>query len=251
MYTTVKLPNEKLIFDMAAKPKVASSLKAELSDREFTLPADLPIEDMAKRVKRRLITDWGVGDVEVELDQDGKVIHLAISAKEHGLSGLIPKGSVAIPIKCQVIPSKLVSGDIVRIYFDNDEVIEGIEVKGVDEEHKVITIVANPRLLEKIKNHHATLVVALPFNVQKYVPITVEQKTGAIEEFQIEKLVNSLKKIGIKDKQADEIVKRVKNRLSKLDPPVSTRLVKAMIITELEKRSPEAAEKLKNRKLRK
>ena len=91
IYNTVKLPNEKLIFDMAAKPKVPDSLKAELSEREFTLPADLPIADIANRVKRRLITDWGVGDVEVELDQDGKVIHLAISAKEQGLSGLIPK----------------------------------------------------------------------------------------------------------------------------------------------------------------
>jgi hypothetical protein len=248
-YTTVKLPNEKLIFDMAAKPKVPDSLKAELSEREFTLPADLPMEDIAKRVKRRLITDWGVGDVEVELDQDGKVIHLAISAKEQGLSGLIPKGSVAIPIECRVIPSNLVPGDTVRIYFENDEVIDGTEVKGVDENQKVITIVADSGLLEKIRGNKSILVVALPHDTQNSLPITVEQNTGVIEEFRIERLMNSLKKVGVKDKQADEIVEKVKNRLSKLDPPVSTRVVKAMIMTELEKTAPEAAEKLTTRKL--
>jgi hypothetical protein len=118
-YTTVKLPNARLIYDMAAKPRVPDSLKAELSEREFTLPADLPIEDLANRVKRRLITDWGVGDVELELDQDGKVIHLAISAKEQGLS-------VAIPIECNVIPSNLAAGDVVKIFLDNNDVIEKI-----------------------------------------------------------------------------------------------------------------------------
>ena len=248
-YTTVKLPNEKLIFDMAAKPKVPNSVKAELSEREFTLPADLPMEDLSNRVKRRLITDWGIGDVEVELDQDGKVIHLAISAKEHGLSSLIPKGSVAIPIECRVIPSNIVPGDSVRIYFENDEVIDGIEIKGVDEDQKVITIVADSGLLEKIRGHKSTLVVALPNVTQKCLPIRVEQNTGVIEDFQIERLMNSLKKVGVKDKQADEIVKKVKTRLSKLDPPVSTRVVKAMIITELEETNPDSAEKLRARKL--
>jgi hypothetical protein len=41
-YTTIKLPNARLIYDMAAKPRVPASLKAELSEREFTLPSDLP-----------------------------------------------------------------------------------------------------------------------------------------------------------------------------------------------------------------
>jgi hypothetical protein len=54
----------------------------------------------------------------------------------------LPKGSIAIPIECRVIPSNLVSGDIVKIFFENEEVIDKIEVKGVDEEHRVITIVA-------------------------------------------------------------------------------------------------------------
>ncbi len=248
-YTTVKLPNARLIYDMAAKPRVPDSLKAELSEREFTLPADLPIEDLASRVKRRLITDWGVGDVELELDQDGKVIHLAISAKEQGLSGVIPEGSVAIPIECSVIPSNLAAGDVVKIFLDDNDVIEKIEVKGVNEDQKVITIVADLGMLEKIRGKKASLVVALPSDIQRHPAISVEQKSGAIEEFKIQKIVNSLKKVGVNDDLSKKIVKQVQAKLCKMDPPVSTRLIKAAVIEELEKENPEAAKKLRNRKL--
>jgi len=248
-YTTVKLPNARLIYDMAAKPRVPDSLKAELSEREFTLPADLPIEDLASRVKRRLITDWGIGDVELELDQDGKVIHFAISAKERGLSGVIPEGSVAIPIECSVIPSHLAAGDVVKIFLDNNEVIEKIEVKGINENQKVITIVADSCMLEKIRGNKASLVVALPSDIQRHPAISVEQKSGVIEEFKIQKIVNSLKKVGVNDDLAKKVVKQVQAKLCKMDPPVSTRLIKAAVIEELEKENPEAAKKLRNRKL--
>jgi hypothetical protein len=151
-YTVVKLPNSRLINDMVGKPRVPDSLKAELSEREFTLPADLPLEDITNRVKRRLITDWGVGDVELELNQEGRVLHFAISAKERGLSAAIPEGNVAVPIECMVIPSNLASGDFVKIFLQENSVIERIEVKGVNEEQKVITVVGDSDLLERIRS---------------------------------------------------------------------------------------------------
>jgi hypothetical protein len=248
-YTTVKLPNSRLIYDMVGKPRVPDSLKAELSEREFTLPADLPMEDITKRVKRRLITDWGVGDVELELNQEGRVLHFAVSAKERGLSAAIPKGSVAIPIECRVIPSNLASGDFVKIFLENNDVIERIEVKGVDEEQRVITIVADSGLLETIRGNKASLVVALPSAAPAHPAISVEQKSGEIEDFKLQKIVNSLKKVGVTDELASKIVKKVQAKLCKMDPPVSTRLIKAAVIEELEKENPAAAKKLKDRKL--
>lgn len=247
-YTTVKLPNARLIYDMAAKPRVPASLKAELSEREFTLPSDLPLEDVINRVKRRLITDWGIGDVELELDQDGKVIHLAVSAKEQGLSALIPNGSIAIPIECAVIPSNLASGDFVKIFLDNKEVLERVEVKGVDENKKVVTIVAKLNLLEKIQGETAALVVALP-SVKSPLSISVEQESGTIEEFKIPRIVNSLKKVGVNDDLAEKIVAKVQAKLGKMDPPVSTKLIKDVVVEELEKENPEAAKKLRARRL--
>jgi len=248
-YTTVKLPNSRLIYDMVGKPRVTESLKAELSEREFTLPADLPMEDITNRVKRRLITDWGIGDVELELDQEGKVIHFAISAKERGLSSAIPEGSVAIPIECRVIPSNLASGDLVKIFLENNEVIERIEVKGVDEEHRVITIVADLGLLETIRGNKSSLVVALPSAAPAHPAISVEQKSGEIEDFKLQKIVNSLKKVGVADELASKIVMKVQVKLCKMDPPISTRLIKAAVVEELEKVNPGAAKKLRSRKL--
>jgi hypothetical protein len=248
-YITVKLPIARLINDMVGKPRVPNSLKAELSEREFTLPADLPLEDITNRVKRRLITDWGVGEVELELNQESKIIHFAISAKERGLSAVIPEGSVAIPIECAVIPSNLASGDFVKIFLENNEVIERIEVKGVNEEQKVITIVADTCLLETFRDHKASLVVALPSATPVHPAISVEQKSGEIEEFKLQRIVNSLKKVGINDDTAKNIVMKVQTKFCKMDPPISTRLIKAAVIEELEKENTEAAKKLRARKL--
>jgi len=240
-YTIVKLPNARLMNDMVGKPRVPDSLKAELSEREFTLPADLPLEDITNRVKRRLITDWGIGDMELELTQEGRVLHFAISAKERGLSATIPKGSVAIPIDCLVIPSNLAPGDFVKIFLDNNKVIERIEVKGVNEGQKVITIVANSGLLETIREHKASLVVALPSAATVHQAISVTQKSGEIEEFKLQRIINSLKKVGVTDDVANDIVLKVQTKLSKMDPPISTKIIKAAVIKELEKENPEAA----------
>jgi hypothetical protein len=248
-YTTVKLPNSKLIRDIVGKPRIPDSVKAELSEREFTLPADLPLGDITNRVKRRLITDWGIGDAELELDQEFKVIHLAISAKERGLSAAIPEGSVAIPIECRVIPSNLASGDFVKVFLENNEVIDKIEVKGVDEEHRVITIVADLKLLDKVRSTKSSLVVALPSTTPTHPAISVEQGTGEIEDFKLQKITASLKKVGVADEMAREIVMKVQAKLCKMDSPVSTKLIKAAVIEELEKENVQAAKKLRKRKL--
>ncbi|MCW4044916.1 MAG: hypothetical protein NWE94_05300 [Candidatus Bathyarchaeota archaeon] len=247
-YTTIKLPNARLIHDIVSKPVAPASLKAELSEREFILPSDLPASEIASRVKRRLITDWGVGDVELELGQDGKIIHLAISAKEQGLSALIPEGKVAIPIECAVLPSNLAAGDMVKIFLDDNEVLERVELKGVDENRKVVTIVAKASMLEKIRGKKASLIVALPSAVSVHPSISVAQESGVIEEFQISKIVTSLGKIGVTGDAANAIVMKVQTKLGKMDPPVSTRLIKAVVVEELEKVNPEAAKKLKARR---
>jgi hypothetical protein len=143
-FTIIKLPHQRLIFDIASKPRLPNSLKAELSEREFTLPADLPPEAIVKRVKRRLITDWGLGDAEIELTQDGKISHFSVAAKEEGLSVILPTGKIAIPIECTLLPSNLAIGDFVTVFLENKQVIEKIEVKGIDEQNKVITIFSDP-----------------------------------------------------------------------------------------------------------
>ena len=246
-FKTIKLPNERLIFDIASKPKVPLPLKSELSEREFTLPADLPREAILKRIKRRLITDWGLGDAEIELAQDGKIIHLSVSAKEEGLSVILPADQIALPIKCEVIPSNLAIGDFVTIFLENKHVIERVEVQGIDENHSTLTIFTDLSVLDNIGDNKAKLVIILPIRVPKPPELTVECESGSIEDFNTEKILNSLIEIGVDNKIANDIVKRVKNKLCKIDPPVSKLRIKKVVIAELEKENPEVAKILKKK----
>lgn len=248
-FTKIKLPHQRLIFDIASKPKVPNSLKAELSEREFTLPADLPSEAIVKRVKRRLITDWGLGDAEIELTQDGTISHFSVSAKEEGLSVILPTGKIAIPIDCRLLPSNLAIGDFVTVFLENKQVIEKIEVKGIDEKNKVITIFSDPPTLDKIKNSRARLVIALPISVPKPPALSVECESGVIEEFKTAKILNSLIAVGVDHKEATVIIDKVQYKLCKLDPPVSKPTIKKTIIEELEIKNSEIAKKFKKRKI--
>lgn len=248
-HTTVKLPSASLIHEMSGKPKISEDLKADLSDREFTFPAGLSVEELGNRVRRRLIAEWGLGDAEFELDQEGKVLHVAIAAKEQGLSGMIPDGFFAVPIECKLLPANLGSEDFVKIFFENGEVVEKIGVKGLDKDQRVITVIANEALLSKISGSKASLVLALPSTMRINQLVSVEHRSGIVEDFESQKIVNHLKKIGVEEAVAAEIARKVQLRISKLDPPVSTRLIKAVIIRQLENDHPEAAEKLKSRRL--
>lgn len=240
-YITIKLPNKRLIYDISGKPRVLDELKNELSEREFVLPYDLPIEEMINKIRRRLVSDWGVGDVELELDETGKVVYLAVSAKDYGISGTIPKGSIAVPVKCNMIPSGLSSGDIVRIYLKGKEVIDKVEVKGVSKEDKVVTVIVDPSSFEKIAEKEAQLIVALPSAKRKLVPITVKKRSGAIEEFDIEKVFSSMIKAGANEDLAKEIAEKVKARFAKLTRPIETEKVKETVVEELEKADPQIA----------
>jgi hypothetical protein len=248
-FSIIKLPHERLIFDIASKPKVPHSLKAELSEREFTLPADLPLEAIVKRVKRRLITDWGLGDAEIELTQDGKITHFSVAAKEEGLSVILPTGKIAVPIECELLPSNLAIGDFVTIFLDNEYIIERIEVKGIDEKNKIITIFSEPKNLEKMRNSKASLIIALPTSVPKPPALSVECESGSIEEFKTDKILTSLIDVGVDLNLAGNIIERVQYRLCKLDPPVSKAIIKRAIIEELENEKLEAAKILKKHKI--
>jgi len=248
-FKTIKLPNERLIFDIVSKPKVPPPLKAELSEREFTFPADLPREALMKRIKRRLITDWGLGDAEIELAQDDKIMHLSVSAKEEGLSVILPADKIALPIECEVIPSNLAIGDFVTIFLENKYVIERIEVQGIDAKHNIITIFTDLSLLDNIGENKAKLVIGLPIRVPKPPKLSVECESGSIEDFKTEKILNSLIEIGVDGKIANDVINRVQYRLCKLDLPLLKLTIKKVIIAELEKENPGAAKILKRRKI--
>lgn len=246
-FTRIMLPNAQLIFDISGQSRVPEEVKNELSEREMVFPCDLPPKEIERRLKRRLITDWGIGEAEVELDNSGKITHLAISAREHGLSEGIPKGYAAVPIRCEIMPSGLALGDIVRIYLKNDEVIDAVELKGVDTEEKKVTVVIKQDQINKVRNQEASLIVVLPFAKPKAVSIVVKEKSGAIKKFDMQKLASSVKNVGVDDTSAENIAGTVKSKLSKSAIPVSTRKIEDIVVDELEKKNAKTAKKFKKR----
>lgn len=161
-YLAVKVPDERDINDIPGKPPVSVVIKKELAGREFLLPADLPSEELGNRVRRRLLADWGFGDVELELDAQGRFTYFAISAKKQGLSGVLEGGFVALPLRYGEVPSGLASGDIVRVYSGSEVLVDSVEVRGVDESSKTVTLVLEARDLQKCIGKEVTQIVALP-----------------------------------------------------------------------------------------
>lgn len=245
-YVTIKLPNKRLIYDISGKSRVLDELKNELSEREFVFSSDLSIEEMSNRIRRRLTSDWGIGDVELEIDETGKIVYLAVSAKDSGLSETIPKRRMAVPVKCNMIPSGLSSNDIIRIYLKGKEFIDQVEVKGVSKEDKIVTVIVDPSSFEIIMEKEAQLIVALPSAKRKSVPITVKKRSGSIEEFNNEKIFASIIKAGAHEDLAKEIAEKVKARFAKLTTPIETEKVKEIVIKELEKADPQIAKKFKS-----
>jgi CBS domain-containing protein len=161
-YLAVRVPNESDINDIPGKARVSLVVKKQLSGREFILPSDLPNEELVNRVKRRLLTDWALGDVELELDREGRFTYFAVSAREQGLSGDLEEGFVAFPIKYDDCPYGLASGDIVRAYSGKDLLIDSVEIKGVNEADKTVTLTLDAQRLQNCVGRHVTQIVALP-----------------------------------------------------------------------------------------
>ncbi|MCP8304626.1 MAG: CBS domain-containing protein [archaeon] len=200
----VKMPSENLIRNLAGKPRVMDSLKKELSGKEFTFPSGLPIENLVERVRRQLMTDWGLGDVEVELNEEGEVTYLAVADREQSISETIDFGYVALPLEYDVAPSEVAPRDIVRIRLEDDTYIHRAEVKGIDREYRTITIIVEEGLLEKYEGKRAKQIIALP--TYRPAPLVKDIMTASVKTITVDEDVQSAVKLMNKFKIGDVVV---------------------------------------------
>ncbi|MCP8312146.1 MAG: CBS domain-containing protein [Candidatus Methylarchaceae archaeon HK02M1] len=200
----VKMPKENLIRNIAGKPRVMDRLKKELSGKEFVFPFDLPIEELVKRVRRQLMTDWGLGDVEVELNEEGEVTYLAVADREQTISETIDFGYVALPLEYDVAPSGVAPRDIVRVRLEDDTYIHRAEVKGIDREKRAITIIVEEGLLEKYEGKRAKQIIALP--TYRPAPLVKDIMTTSVKTITADEDVQSAVKLMNKFKIGNVVV---------------------------------------------
>jgi hypothetical protein len=144
-----------------------------------------------------------------------------------------------------MMPSGMALGDVVRIYLKNKEVMEGLEIKGVDVKEKTITVLTKQDRIEKIRGQKASLIVVLPYAKPRTSPMIVKKRSGAIKKFDIKDLASSIREVGVDDKSAEHIAGEVKSKIVKSEIPIETEKIEEIVVDELEKKDLKTAKKFK------
>lgn len=111
--------------DMEGYPPLSDSLRNELKNGSWELPADIPLSELEFRLEERLRTDYALADVVVSIDERARATIVAAPSSGN-LSRRIPDGHRAISIDT-LVPTGLARGDRVTVLLsETDRTISGI-----------------------------------------------------------------------------------------------------------------------------
>ncbi|WP_435333726.1 TrkA C-terminal domain-containing protein [Haloarchaeobius sp. TZWWS8] len=115
---TVTLPEE--IEDIDGYDPVDQETKDDLEGTTLVFPRRITVAELRDRLVARLKDDYGVGHVDVELDEDGTCGYLALGSRAAGLGPTLAPGTVAVAI--QADPAHAASpGDVVQVWERTDD----------------------------------------------------------------------------------------------------------------------------------
>jgi hypothetical protein len=112
---SVELPDEEDIGDIDGYDPAAEGTKAELGGQTLLFPRRLNVSDLHDRLVTRIKEDYGVGHVDVELDENGTVTYLAIGSRVAGIGPTLGPGTVAVALKADP-PNGAGPGDVVQVW---------------------------------------------------------------------------------------------------------------------------------------
>lgn len=111
--TPVKLPP--VIDDMESYEPVSTETKATLAGKTLLFPRGVTVTELRNRVVERLKDDYGVGYVDLELNEDGGIEYLALGSRAAGIGSTLAPGQVAVPIRADPAFSAT-PGDAVQVW---------------------------------------------------------------------------------------------------------------------------------------
>jgi hypothetical protein len=160
--TAVTLPEEDEIGDMDGYDPVPSETKAKFADETLVFPRRLTVEELERRVEERIKSDYGVGYVDVELDEKGTVSYLAVGSRQAGIGPTLPPETVAVAVHAD--PAFAASaGDVVQVYRPTPEGVErvtGAEVRGVADD--VVTLAVDAAEADGLDDETRYRLVTMP-----------------------------------------------------------------------------------------
>jgi hypothetical protein len=114
--TAVELPESvDDIEDIDGYDPVSAERKGAMAGKTLLFPRRLRSEELTDRLATRLKEDYGVGHVDVELDDEGTVTFLAVGRRVAGLGPTLGPGSTAVAVHAD--PGDGASaGDVVQVW---------------------------------------------------------------------------------------------------------------------------------------
>lgn len=121
----VTLRPEGDIHNIDGFPPLSPDIRAELSSSEWEFPADLPLEELERRLETRLTRQYDFAEVDANIDERARV-RLAAAPPLGSLSRRVPDGFRAVSIP-GLVPTGVARGDRVRLVLP-DRTIEATVV---------------------------------------------------------------------------------------------------------------------------
>ncbi len=155
---TVDLPED--IDDVVGYDPVPETTKAELAGKTFVFPRNLTVDQLRDRLVSRLKTDFAVGHVDVELDDDGTITYLAFGSRAAGIGPTLPPATNALAIRAD--PAFAASaGDLVQVWeTDPARRVLTAELRGVADD--VVTVAIDAADTSKLDPTTEYRLVTLP-----------------------------------------------------------------------------------------
>ncbi len=159
----LKLPDE--IHDIDGYDPVRSDIKAQLAGETMTLPGRLTHQELHEAFISRLQQDHGIGKADVEFDERGNVVYLAVGRGEAGIGHTLPPGQVATAIRAD--PAFSASpGDQVRVWRTTPEVerLLTAEIRAMADD--IVTLAVEEELVDRLNPESGYRLVTLPREIQ-------------------------------------------------------------------------------------
>lgn len=106
--------------DIEGYPQLPDDIRAEIRDREWTLPADRSIDRLETAFADRLRNEFDLAAVQVQLDSEARATVWAAPSLS-GLSKRVPAGERAVSVDA-LVPTGLARGDLVTVRTGEGEV---------------------------------------------------------------------------------------------------------------------------------
>lgn len=128
----VQLPDHRHIESVDGYEPVAAETRAAMADKTLLFSRRLSVERLREQVRGRLIEEYEVGTVDVEIDPDGTVTYLAVGRRPTGIGHSLAPGTAAVAVTAD--PAHAAApGDLVAVYESSRAATDGAGANGASD----------------------------------------------------------------------------------------------------------------------